>query len=317
MGESSPSSSGAGSSHRGASSTSSSDRQKRSNSKDSDGSSSSGLKHGRNGRRPTDGSFPACPKSSVCRAKSVRNHSACRNCALSDTSLQDYLVTAVGSSSTIFDKIRQRAPVCLDLLARTVDSVGGSQAEPDFEKVVLMLYHTYGHGNVADMYLGKALSAPRPGDSAHARMILEEMGLTCYAFNHDTDKCQYVEDLIYCKRHTPILSVPMLIRMCTKYERARRNKRKYPNAPTIVDIKNAILTHESQIKRMCKQNRSSPASYNCGDDGNGGEDTRKDADVSTKTLSSSTRKFKDIALRKRFNSWLRKVGSSDGGGRGV
>ena len=227
------------------------------------------------GRRPADGSFPACPKSGICRAQSVRNHSACRNCALSETSLQTFLVQR-GTSQALFANIATNCAVCLDLLARVVDSFGGVQNEPDFEKVVLALYHAYGKGNIAPRYLGNTLEAPRPGDDAHARMILEELGLTCYRFNSDTDKCQYVEDLIYCKRHTPILSVNILNKMCAKYERSRSRKRKYPSTLTITEIKTAILDHEEQFE---KQN---------GKDG----------------------KFKEIALRKRFNTWLRKLGTN-------
>ena len=107
-------------------------------------------------------------------------------------------------------------------------------------------------------------------------MILEELGLTCYAFNADTDKCQYVEDLIYCKRHTPILSVNMLNKMCAKYERSRSRKRKFPSTLTVTEIKHAILEHESQFKKSTDQ-------------GN---------------------KYKEFALRKRFNTWLRKLGNS-------
>lgn len=221
------------------------------------------------GRRPADGSFPACPTSGVCKAQSVRNHSACRNCALSDISLHDFL-QKLGTSKDLFEKIKKNCNMCLDLLARVVDSYQGSQDQPDFEKVVLILYHTYGDGNIAPRYLGSPLKAPRPGDEAHARMILEELNLTCYKFNNDTEKCQYVEDLIYCKRHTPILSINMLHKMCAKYERSRRRKRKFPSTLTITEIKHAILEHENQFKK-------------------------------------SKANFKELALRKRFNAWLRKL----------
>lgn len=230
------------------------------------------------GRRPADGSFPACPKSGICRAQSVRNHSACRNCALSEVSLGGFLAK-LGTSQELFAKVKTNCKVCMDLLARTVDSYGGEQDRPDFEKVALVLYCTYGKGNVAPRYLGKVLGAPRPGDGAHARMILEELNLTCYAFNNDSDKCQYVEDLVYCKRHTPILSVNMLNRMCSRYERSQSRKRKYPSTLTISEIKQAILEHESQFKR--------------------------DSNVNGKNG-----KHREIALRKRFNTWLRKMGNT-------
>ena len=229
------------------------------------------------GRRPADGSFPACPKSGICRAQSIRNHSACRNCALSDTSLQAFLCHQ-GTSAQLFDKLQKNCHVCLDLLTRVVDSCQEEDAQeaqdaPNFEKVALTLYHYYGKGNVAPRYLGQALKAPRPGDQAHARMILEELHLTCYAFNFNTEKCQYIEDLVYCKRHTPILSPNQLNKMCAKYERGRNRKRKYPSPVTISQIKEAILEHESKFQE-------------------------------------SDSKFKEIALRKRFNAWLRKVSTN-------
>jgi hypothetical protein len=221
------------------------------------------------GRRPADGSFPACPKTGVCKAQSVRNQSACRNCALSEISLHGYLAKR-GTSTSLFDKIKENCSVCLDLLTRVVDSYQGIQEEPDFEKVVLTIYHTYGNGNVAPRYIGKPIEAPRPGDEAHARMILEELGLTCYTFNANTDKCQYVEDLIYCKRHTPILSINRLNKMCQRFEKNRHRKRKFPSTFNFAEIKNAILEHESHF-------------------------------------NTSNHTFKDIPLRKRFNSWLRKL----------
>jgi hypothetical protein len=226
------------------------------------------------GRRPADGSFPACPKSGICRAQSIRNHSACRNCALSDTSLQAFL-RHQGTPAQLFEKLQKNCHVCLDLLTRVVDSCQEDQDQeaPDFEKVALILYHYYGKGNVAPRYLGQALKAPRPGDQAHARMILEELHLTCYAFNFNTEKCQYIEDLVYCKRHTPILSPNQLNKMCAKYERSRNRKRKYPSPVTISQIKEAILEHESQFQEVDS-------------------------------------KFKEIALRKRFNAWLRKLSTN-------
>lgn len=221
------------------------------------------------GRRPSDGSFPLCPKSGICRAQSIRNHSACRNCALSDISLHDY-ITDLGTPEDLFMKIKQNCKPCLDLLTRVIDSYNGDQSNPNFEKIVFILFHFFGNGNISPKYLGKPLAAPRPSDAAHARMILEELKLTCYEFNADTDICEYIEDIIYCKRHTPILSVNVLNKMCTKYERNRNRKRKYPTSLTITDIKQCILNHE-------------------------------------KNKRQKNPKFKEIPLRKRFNNWLRKL----------
>jgi hypothetical protein len=180
---------------------------------------------------------------------------------------------AQGTNDEIYQRVKERCGMCLDLLARLVDARGGNHAEPCFHKLVLDVYALFGNGNIAERYLGTPPDSPRPGDEAHARMLLEELRLTCYAFNPNTDKCRYIEDLIYCKRHTPILSVQKLIRMCTKYERAK--KRKHPEAASvsITHIKNAILAHESNLA-SCR-----------------GKDSV----------------CKDLALRKRFNAWLRKI----------
>lgn len=238
----------------------------------------------RGGRRPRDGAFPMCPKSGICRAQSIRTESACRNCALSSVSLQHYL-HILGPSDKLLQKIHANCPMCLDLLTRTIDSFGGDHHHPDFEKVVLALYHQYGGGNIAARYLGQPILAPHPGDQTHARMILEELHLTCYQFNFSTEQCRHIEDLIYCKRHTPILTLTHLNELCQLYEyqshkdskrakRVKRPKRHHLHHLTklsLHDIKEAIREHEQKVSR----------------------DPR----------------FKEIALRKRFNSWLKKWAS--------
>jgi hypothetical protein len=236
------------------------------------------------GRRPADGSFPACPTSGICRAQSVRTQEPCKNCALTTTSLKEF-IRHQGTDAAIYTNMKSQCSVCLDLLTRLVDARQGKQHAPCFEEIVLDIYHMFGQGNVAQLYLTQPIVAPRPGDEAHARMILEELGLSCYAFNNNTEKCQYVEDIIYCKRHTPILSVNKLNKMCMKYEQSRNRKRKNGEISklSISHIKLAILDHESQIKR---ERHEWPDKH-----GN----------------PHSATKFKELALRKRFNKWLRKM----------
>lgn len=219
------------------------------------------------GRRPPKGSFPACPSSGICRAESIRTHTACKNCAISNVSLATILKQK-GTSHDLYNKINQNCNVCMDLLTRLIDSLHEPHNNPDFEKVVLLVYKLYGHGNVSDRYINATPAAPRPTDPAHARMILEELGLTCYDFNSNTTKCIYIEDIIYCKRHTPVLTVNALDKLCKKYERAqRRRKRKRNSTITISSIKSSILQHERNLKNI-------------------------------------NERFKEIPLRKRFNAWL-------------
>lgn len=287
------------------------------------------------GRRPTDGSFPSCPATGICRAESVRNHSACRNCAQSDVSLCDYL-SKRGTNAAILETIPER---CLDLLTRIVDSFCGDQASPDFEKVALMIYMAYGLGNVANRYLGchsadtsnnsnsgnnssnssnypsnsknkqkPTIQSPVFSDPTHARMILSCLGLTCYKFDNNSSTCRYIEDIIYCKRHTPILSVHMLKNLFQQYEKDRSRKRKASTAMSIIDIKNAILKHETKLqKERKKQRRDEPARPTQGSHADGDSPRGSPSDAVTKhnqATSSDKKRTKDLVLRKKFNEWL-------------
>lgn len=229
--------------------------------------------HVQHGRRPPKGAFPACPESGICRAQSVRTHSACRNCAVSSVSLASYL-GRYGTNKEKYQKIMIHHSVCGDLLTRVIDSFQGNHDNPDFEKIVLILYAMFGKGNVASRYVGDPLTAPRPQDQAHARMILEAFDLTCYAFNNESLKCMYIEDIIYCKRHTPVLTPWKLSQLCNAFlrKRKRHQKRKQPfsTSNNISSIKHAIIAHEKQFQKQ------SPG-------------------------------FKEIALRKMFNTWLKSL----------
>lgn len=235
------------------------------------------------GRRPADGSFPACPSSGICRAESIRTHGPCRNCALSNISLKTFLAN-IGSNNELLDKIRQTCPKCVDLLQRLIDGRDQPGTQPgniDVSDIVLDIYAQFGDGNIARMYLtNQGVAAPRPADQAHARMILEALGLTCYLFNPESVKCQYIEDLIYCKRHTPVLTLRALDKLFVKHTKfAKRlihgpdtqhdqmKKRKHAELSRgIAQIKTAVLKHEKSIAQP-----------------------------------------KDIALRKQFNRWLKKL----------
>jgi hypothetical protein len=221
--------------------------------------------------RPPKGAFPACPDSGICRAQSVRTHSACRNCAVSNMSLTEYL-GRYGTNKEKYQNIMVKHVVCGDLLTRVIESFQGSHGDPNFEKIVLILYAMFGNGNIASRYLGTPLTAPRPQDQAHARMILEAFDLTCYAFNNESVKCMYIEDIIYCKRHTPVLTPWKLSQLCNAYTRKRKRHQKHKQpfsaANDITSIKQSIQTHEKQFQKQ------SPG-------------------------------FKEIALRKMFNTWLK------------
>ena len=166
--------------------------------------------------------------------------------------------------------------VCGDLLTRVIECFQGNHDDPDFEKIVLILYTIFGKGNnIASRYLGTPLTSPRPQDQAHARMILEAFDLTCYAFNKESVKCMYIEDLIYCKRHTPVLTPWKLSQLCNAYvrkmKRHRKRKQPFSSSNNITSIKHAIIAHERQFQNQ------SPG-------------------------------FKEIALRKMFNTWLKSLG---------
>lgn len=211
------------------------------------------MSHAGGGRRPTDGSFPACPINGICRAQSVRTHEACRNCALSNISLEEF-IQSQGTMSELRTKI---PPECLDLLERLVDNRNKNQENPPFVDIVLDIYATFGKGCVDNLYLSKIpLQAPRPGDSAHARMILETLNLTCYEFNPESDKCKYIEDLIYCKRHTRVLTLPALNMEFQKFISPKECiKRKYKELkPYFKEIKNKIRKHESQLLNSKRDN---------------------------------------------------------------
>ena len=224
------------------------------------------------GRRPSKGAFPACPVHGICKAESIRTHDACKNCAISTMSLKSYLMK-LGSTQTLYERINKNCNECMDLLTRIISCITHSK-EYDFENVVLFIYKYFGHGNVANRYIDCELKAPRPSDPAHARMILEELGLTCYHFNNTSLKCMYVEDLIFCKRHTPILSIHALQNMFKKYERSKRRKRKSASI-SISNIKKQILDHEKKLKKNKNNNYK-----------------------------------KDIFLRQNFNTWLGKLSST-------
>ena len=225
------------------------------------------------GRRPADGSFPACPMSGICKAQSIRTHEACKNCALTNESLED-AIAKQGTDRELKQKIVENCPECVDLLTRLVDARKGTQDAPCFHEIVLDIYHLFGGGNIAPRYLGKALQAPRPQDEAHARMIMEEVGFTCYQFNRESEKCFYVEDYVYCKRHTPVFTMAKLKKCFTKFERMTNRKRKHNVGKgsyiSISDIKEKILKHEKSMQEKF-----------------------------------NVVKFKEIPLRKRFNKWLK------------
>lgn len=223
------------------------------------------------GRRPTDGSFPACPTSGVCQAESVRTHGPCRNCALSPISLQQYLAGR-GTNQELAHKIQENCTECVDLWSRLVEARNAAYTNPPVAKIVLDIYHGFGKGDVAQLYLGTGVRAPRPQDQAHARMILEELGLTCYTFNKSSDRCSYVEDLIYCRRHTPILSIHRLRQMCAKYDKQKlkreRNGKVRHNKQHLLEIKEAIVSHEKKVQ-------------------------------------ATDPTYRENVLRRRFNAWLR------------
>ena len=224
------------------------------------------------GRRPSKGAFPACPVHGICKAESIRTHDACKNCAISTISLKSYLMK-LGNSKSLYERINKNCNECMDLLTRIISCITHNK-EYDFEYVVLFIYKYFAKGNVANRYVDCQLKAPRPSDPAHARMILEELGLTCYYFNNTSLKCMYVEDLIFCKRHTPILSIHALQNMFKKYERSKRRKRKSASI-SISNIKKQILDHEKKLKKNKNNNYK-----------------------------------KDIFLRQNFNTWLGKLSST-------
>lgn len=215
-----------------------------------------------------------CPSQGICRAESVRTHAACRNCTTSHTSLESFLKKK-GTDNELYIKIKQNCTPCLDLLTRLVDNRQGDQTSPPFADIVLDIYFQFGKGNIASRYLApETVPAPRPGDQAHARMILEELGLTCYVFNPSSEKCLYLEDMIYCQRHTPIMSLHALDELMRAV--TRRRKRKHTD----------IRPYVKRIKQQIKQHEQA----SCRD---------KDGNVD-----------KDRPLRIRYNSWVRKLGTN-------
>ena len=187
------------------------------------------------GRRPPKGIFPSCDVQQICRAQSIRTHDACKNCAITPISLKTF-IEKQGSRDDLYQLINKQCNNCMDLLTRIISCIG-TQKNYSFEKVVLFIYKQFGDGNVSDRYIHGELENTLPSDGYHARMILEKLNLTCYKFDQNhSDMFTNIEDLIYCTRHTPILSVRTLKNIFKRYERNQRRKRKV-NKISISDIK--------------------------------------------------------------------------------
>jgi hypothetical protein len=195
------------------------------------------------GRRPTDGSFPACPEHGICRAQSIRTHEACRNCALSKISLKTF-IQKQGTPIELLQKIPEE---CLDLFERLVQQRDGNQESPPFEQIILDIYFIFGKGHIAPIYQPKTEFKIRPGDHVHARLIMDGLKLTCHQFNKASLTCQYIEDLIYCKRHSHIYTISALNASFKRFISPRQCiKRKHKDVRRhLKKIKQDILNHES------------------------------------------------------------------------
>lgn len=191
------------------------------------------------GRRPVNGALPMCPTSGICRAMSVRTRSPCRNCAHTNVSLQTHL-SRIGTPKELLRHVHDTCSECVDLLERLIDARQADQSNPPWSNIVLDIYALFGGGNVSDTYLAsKPLTGKRPGDTAHARLLLETLNLTCRKFNVGSQSCVYLEDILYCKRHIPALTMYKLESMIRKYR-----KRKC----SLKEIRTAILDHEKRQK---------------------------------------------------------------------
>ena len=188
------------------------------------------------GRRPVGGELPVCGKTAICKAQRVRTMGACRNCAVYS------LRNAVAPKKNRLDDLLAQSPGCKDLYTRL------SANKSDQESWLIDIYVHLAGGSVADVYAGKK-PEPKHDDLLHAKQLFNAVGLTCLRFNNMSPShasFRFIEDLLFCKRHKPLLTSWGLKKMCQAVYRACEPDHK--NTQTmerIHDVKNAIIAQSA------------------------------------------------------------------------
>jgi|LakMenEpi03Aug12_release.lakeMendotaPanAssembly.Ray.scaffolds.fasta_scaffold16467_5 hypothetical protein len=188
------------------------------------------------GRRPVGGELPVCSKTAICKAQRVRTMGACRNCAVYS------LRNAVAPKKSRLDALLSQSPGCKDLYARLCHN----KSDPDAWLIDIYVY--FAGGCVADVYTGKKVE-PKLDDLAHAKQLFSVVGLTCLMFNNMSPShasFRFIEDLLFCKRHKPVLTSWGLKKMCQAVCRAcEPDPNNLQTMERIVDVKHAIIAQSA------------------------------------------------------------------------
>ena len=188
------------------------------------------------GRRPVGGELPVCGKTAICKAQRVRTMGACRNCAVYS------LRNAVAPKKARLDDLLSQSPACKDLYTRLC----GNKSDQD--AWLIDIYVHFAGGCVADVYAGKKVE-PKHDDLVHAKQLFGAVGLTCLKFNNMSPShatFRFIEDLLFCKRHKPVLTSWGLKKMCQAVCRAcEPDPNNVQTMERIHDVKHTIIAQSA------------------------------------------------------------------------
>ena len=188
------------------------------------------------GRRPVGGELPVCGKTAICKAQRVRTMGACRNCAVYS------LRNAVAPKKSRLDDLLSQSPACKDLYTRLC----GNKSDQD--AWLIDIYVHFAGGCVADVYAGKKVE-PKHDDLVHAKQLFSAVGLTCLKFNNMSPShatFRFIEDLLFCKRHKPVLTSWGLKKMCQAVCRAcEPDPNNVQTMERIHDVKHTIINQSA------------------------------------------------------------------------
>lgn len=188
------------------------------------------------GRRPVGGELPVCGKTAICKAQRVRTMGACRNCAVYS------LRNAVAPKKSRLDDLLSQSTACKDLYTRLCAN------KSDQDAWLIDIYVHFAGGCVADVYTGKKVE-PKHDDLVHAKQLFGAVGLTCLMFNNMSPShatFRFIEDLLFCKRHKPVLTSWGLKKMCQAVCRAcEPDPNNLQTMERIKDVKHTIIAQSA------------------------------------------------------------------------
>lgn len=217
----------------------------------------------RRGRRPASGQIPSCASNGNCKAARVRATGPCHNCAHTNVSLESKLEVM---RHKLFELASSRPDLMAfiqhmsgmsgmsDQPARLAISSGSSQdasqmgwfGQIDLVKLCVDIYVLFGSGKVADIYRPLVVSKRPESDAVLAQLVFATLQLRCKLFDqfvpNQSGNC-FVENFMYCKRHTPhtgVLDAKDLSAMCQQCSAARPEDR----LAMVEQIKQRVFEHE-------------------------------------------------------------------------